>query len=407
MQTSGLQQGLKLAERYQVAERLGEGGLCVVYRGQDLILRRPIAVKAVPPAHVEAYHAALRLSSSFAHSAVVCVYDAIEQDDALYLVQEYVAARSLDHYLVTGVPVERAVDIARQIALAVSYAHARGVVHGDLTPAAVLIDRHAVVRLNNFCAPADQPYFERLRASVARGLEEDQDENRREDTPLTAEAQDVAALGYLLWLMITEQPVSEDQDRSSAAHLPRADTPESLLALLRHVFGRSSSFRITGMNEFAIELERLAAEYAASRSKSSMDTPAAIKAFRAAASAEWSNEATVASGRSLLEQVARAGAGPRRGGTQVLPPGDADTRDMLADMPFGVAPRLRLPSRPVNNGAPLRTSPAPYWEPDAEHAVAEGDAESGGVPLAPVLLLGGVLFVLFFLVGFYSFTFGR
>jgi len=399
-QTSGQRQGLKLAERYQLAERLGEGSVCIIYRGQDLTLRRPVVVKVVPPAYAQAYHDALRRASSFAHSSVVCLYDAIEQGESLYLVQEYVAARSLEHYVATGLPIERAVDIARQIALAVSYAHAREVAHGDLTPAAVLIDRHAVVRLNNFCVPADRVYFARMRANLAQTVSQDQ----ADTSPLTAQAEDVAALGYLLWLMTTEPTPGEEPRLERAV---RADTPDSLTMLLGRVFGHSDLAPVTSMAELAIELERLADGFTAARATVSRDTPAAIKAFRAMTeSAAWSTEPTVASGRSMLERVARAGPGPRRGGTEVLPPESGETQDALADAPFGVAPRLRLPSRPVGEAVSLRATPASYQNAVEVREVAKGESESG-VPLTPLLLLGGVLFLLFFLVGFYSFTLGH
>ena len=404
-QISDLGHGLKLVERYQVAERLSDGLLCAVYRGQDLTLRRPIAIKVVPPSHVESYRAALRLSASFSHPAVVCVYDMIEQNDSLYLIQEYVAARALSDYLLAGLPVERAVDIASQIAFALSYAHVKGVIHGDLTPAAVLIDRHALVRLNNFYAPADETYFTRARDAVARDI-------RLETKQIAVqldETGDVIALGYLLWLMTTEATAQSDQPADMFRRSTRADVPETLTALLRRIFAAASAPSAITAAEVAIELERLSNDYAAARSGSIPDVPAAIKAYRALAeSAEWSNEPTIASGRSAIEQVARAAPGLRRGGTQVFPSEAGNALEPSADMPFGVAPRLRLPSRPISDGASLRAAPGPSAavmedaQPDLPH-----EAESGGLPLTPLLLLGAVLFVLFFLVGFYSFTFGR
>jgi serine/threonine-protein kinase len=396
---------LKLAERYQVAERLSDGQLCAVYRGQDLTLRRPVAIKVVPPNYVESYRTAQRLSATFSHPAVVCVYDMIERNDSLYLIQEYVAARTLSDYLVTGLPIERAVDIARQIAFALSYAHVKGVIHGDLTPAAVLIDRHALVRLNNFYAPADEAYFTRVRDAVARDIKLAQEQIAAQSD----EAGDVNALGYLLWLMTTAAPARSDQSADLFDRSTRPDVPETLTALLRRIFDPSSAPSAVTAAEVAIALERLSNDYAVARSDSPPTIPAAIKAYRALAeSAEWSNEPTIASGRSAIEKVARAAPGPRRGGTQVFPLEAGDAHGPSADAPFSVAPRLRLPSRPISDGASLRA-------PLGSNAVAMEDAppdlpteaESGGLPLTPLLLLGAVLFVLFFLVGFYSFTFGR
>jgi serine/threonine protein kinase len=409
-QISELGQGLKLAGRYQVAERLSDGALCAVYRGQDLTLRRPIIIKVVPPPHVDSYRAALRVSASFSHPAVVCLYDMIEQGESLYLIQEYVAARALDHYLAPGVPVERAVDIARQIAFALSYAHAKGVTHGDLTPAAVLVDRHALVRLNNFYAPADEQYFKRARDMVAR----DMGVSEERLAPQVAEAADVSALGYLLWLMTTEATSPDVEAPDLFLRSMRADVPETLTALLRRIVSSADSSSTVSAAECAIELERLANEYATRRSDATLNTPAAISAYRALAeSMEWPNEPTIASGRSALAQVARSGPGPRRGGTDVFPTEGSGPADPVAAAPYGVAPygvapRLRLPSRPLSDGASLRGTPVRGAEAiEGAASTPHEEAEAGGFPLAPLLLLGAVLFVLFFLVGFYSFAFGR
>jgi eukaryotic-like serine/threonine-protein kinase len=403
-QTTGRGPGPKLAERYQVAELLSEGGLCAVYRGHDLVLRRPIVVKVAPPLHAESYRAALRLTSSFAHPAVVCLYDMIEQDGSLFLIQEYVAARSLDHYLETGLPTERAIEIARQIAFALSYAHAKGIIHGDLTPAAVLIDRHAVVRLNNFCSPPDQRYFSRVHDAVAVEIGVDQ----AQEVAASGDASDVMALGYLLWLMVTEPTARTGEGRDWLLRSTRKEVPDSLGALLRRVVRADTVPSALSAADLAIELERLSNDYAETRTHAPIEPPAAIRSYRALADATaWANDPTVASGRSALEQVARSPLGPLRGGTQVFPLEAVVAHDGLIEPAFGVAPRLRLPTRAASEGASVRSATSIDQDAVEGVSVPQDAAESGGVPLMPLLLLGAVLFVLFFLVGFYSFAFGR
>jgi serine/threonine protein kinase len=403
-QASSPHQNLKLVERYQVAERLSEGALCAVYRGQDLTLRRPIIIKVVPPQQSEPYRAALRLASSFAHPAVVCLYDMIEQDGSLYLVQEYVAARALNYYLTTGLPMERAVDIARQIAFALSYAHAKDVLHGDLTPAAVLIDRNAIVRLNNFCSPADQEYFIRTREDMARDMGLD---TMPADVPAGASG-DVAALGNLLWLMTTQSTSPNEATSEGGSRSLRADVPETLIELIRRSASAPDEPSSISAAEFAVALERLSREFAATHAPSASKAPAAVQAYRALVeSDDWANTPTVANGRSALEQVARAAPGQRRGGTRVLPTEAEVASSALVEAPFGVAPRLRLPTRPLGERGSLRAATPEYADISDASLADDIDEKSGGVPLAPLLLLGVVLFVLFFLVGFYSFALAR
>ncbi|MGH2517454.1 MAG: protein kinase domain-containing protein, partial [Ktedonobacterales bacterium] len=151
--------GLRLLNRFHIEEPLPAGALCRVYRGQDTVLRRSIAVKAIAPERVEIYRDALRATAALSHPAIVATYDAIDHDGWLIIIQEYVTARPLTTYLRDGVPSERAVDLGGQIARALAYAHAHDIIHGDLTPAAVLVDRQATVRLNNFHLPADEEYI--------------------------------------------------------------------------------------------------------------------------------------------------------------------------------------------------------------------------------------------------------
>src|SRR5262245_61818232 len=180
-----------------------------------MVLRRPVAVKAVPPALRETYRAALAATTTLVHPATIALYDAIEHDEWLFLVQEYVNAQALAAYLSQGVPSARAVDIGLQLVRALDHVHRREMVHGDLTPAAVLVDRHAVVRVNNFGLPPDVAYFEQMREQVAPEHDRDAMLVRMTDgadapaarparDEATPQSQDVRAVGYLLWQMLSE-----------------------------------------------------------------------------------------------------------------------------------------------------------------------------------------------------------
>ncbi len=410
--------GLELYNRYRVGPLEARGALCAVFRGDDTVLRRPIAVKAVPPALVDTYRDALRACAALSHPAIVATYDAVNLDGWLYLAQEFVAARSLTSYLDAGLPVARAVDLAAQIARVLAYAHAHSVTHGDLTPAAVLVDRRAAVRINNFGLPADAAYF----ATAGAGLKLDDISDASEmpnaddgGTSATGAAEeDVRALGLILWqaLSAPAHPPRTEHEPEDTRRAFRADVPESLRALVRRCAGRSEDDRIVDAETALAQLDAIADELAQARAPLSEQTPATVRAARAAVArvAPWSSDETQ--------------AGPRLWGDNDGPhahsaPTIASPRYPSAGpLAVDAAPRLRLPARAT--GAP--GAPGRPGVPSPSSGLRQRATAGPAAPLDPptwpsqrrpptqpaqvsinfrmLLVVSVALFVLFFIIGF-------
>src|SRR5262249_23201390 len=143
---------------YRIEELIGRGGMGVVYRAQDLRLRRPVALKLVAPSLArdarfrERFARESELAMSLEHPNVVPVYDAGDADDRFYLAMRLVEGTDRGSLLGAGGPLEpaRAVAICSQVAAALDAAHAKGLVHRDVKPSNVLLDPNEHVYLADF-----------------------------------------------------------------------------------------------------------------------------------------------------------------------------------------------------------------------------------------------------------------
>jgi len=201
--------GELLDGRYRLGPPLGSGGSSTVYDAVDTRLGRPVAVKAGPPA---LRHEATLLGR-LCHPNLVTVHDAGGSGDSAYLVMERVPGRPLADVLLEGpLPPEQAAALVAEVAAALAYVHSHGVVHGDVKPGNVLVERSGRCRLADF--------------GIARGPQERAQERR--GTPLfvspeqlrgcaATPASDVYSLGLVLLTCLTAQPPFE------GGHLQRAD----------------------------------------------------------------------------------------------------------------------------------------------------------------------------------------
>ncbi|HLZ22563.1 MAG TPA: protein kinase [Ktedonobacterales bacterium] len=402
MSTEHSHVGLRLLNRYLIDEPLSSGTLCHVYRGRDTVLRRSIAVKAVTPDWLETYRGALRDTAALSHPAIVATYDALEQDGWLYIIQEYVTARPLTTYLRDGVPSERAVDLAGQIARTLAYAHAHGMTHGDLTPAAVLVDRQATVRINNFQLPADDAYF------AARASEWDMSLEMLLPPDGDRAPADVTAAGLLLWLLLSEPKGStqEHGDTGGAGRAFRPDVPDLVRELVRRCVRRTEASAVTNAEMLCSELEQVAREVAKPRSKLAEHTPPALVVARAAAEHEPARSAEMTlSGRRSWEPIV---VGDPISYSAPTVPQATETGPWLSSVPTAsIAPRLRLPSRPMPEyqagmyAAPQSAQSLAAAEQTSENTLTNGLWHNGQLKLWVLVAIGIALFVLFFLIGFY------
>jgi serine/threonine protein kinase len=140
--------GSLLGGRYRILELVGVGGMGMVYRAQDEQLGLAVAVKVLRPdlagdgRWLERFKQELVLARQVSHPNVVRIHDIGSDGDLAFLTMDFVPGRSLGDLLAeeTRLAPERAVAVARQLALALEAAHRAGVVHRDLKPGNVLID---------------------------------------------------------------------------------------------------------------------------------------------------------------------------------------------------------------------------------------------------------------------------
>ena len=143
--------------RYHVLERIAAGGMGEVFRAQDAVLAREVAVKvlhrslASDPGFVDRFRREARAAATLNHPNIVAVYDWGAVDGIYYMVMEYVRGRSVrdlinaDGHLAPA----QATEIVRQTLLALEHAHAKGIVHRDLKPENILLTTDGTVKLTD------------------------------------------------------------------------------------------------------------------------------------------------------------------------------------------------------------------------------------------------------------------
>jgi eukaryotic-like serine/threonine-protein kinase len=143
--------------RYHVLERIAAGGMGEVFRAQDAVLGREVAIKvlhrslASDQGFVERFRREARAAATLNHPNIVAVYDWGAVDGIYYMVMEYVQGRSVRELLNAGgkLASAQAAEILRQTLAALEHAHARGIVHRDLKPENILITNDGVVKLTD------------------------------------------------------------------------------------------------------------------------------------------------------------------------------------------------------------------------------------------------------------------
>ena len=196
-----------IADRYQIVERLGEGGFGTVYRARDTLLQRDVALKVLSgTTTAESRDRFLREAQATArlhHPNIVTIHDAGEDPSGLFLVLELVSGTALHVELRSGpLSPERARNIAAQTADALAAAHAAGIVHRDVKPANILVGADDRVKVADFgiarIAGAAQITVSGGVVGTPRYMAPEQVEGS-EITPAT----DLFSLGIVLYEMLT------------------------------------------------------------------------------------------------------------------------------------------------------------------------------------------------------------
>jgi len=146
----------KTISHYQIIEKLGAGGMGVVYKARDTHLGRTVALKLLPHAagreqDRRRFAQEARAASALNHPNIVTIYDIDTADGVDFIAMECVAGRTLALSIPPGgLPIETVLKYAVQIADAVAAAHTAGIVHRDLKPANMMVGEDGRIRILDF-----------------------------------------------------------------------------------------------------------------------------------------------------------------------------------------------------------------------------------------------------------------
>ena len=142
---------------FEILEKLGEGGMGVVYKARDTHLDRLVAIKILPPDKVadgdrrRRFAQEAKTASALNHPGIVTIYDITQHEGIDFIAMEFVPGRTLDRVIPRhGLAVRETLDYGAQIADAIAAAHAAGVVHRDLKPANLIVTAQGRIKVLDF-----------------------------------------------------------------------------------------------------------------------------------------------------------------------------------------------------------------------------------------------------------------
>jgi len=260
--------GRVLADRYHILKRIGEGGMGRVYLGEHVKMNRQCAIKVMSPALVNDAESAARFAREASNAAriihpnVAAVFDYGESDGLIYLVMEFVDGEPLARVLTREAPLalDRALDLASQIADGLGAAHELGIVHRDLKPDNILVTRTRTGR--EIAKVVDFGIAKAIQEGVGEGLThtgqvigtpEFMSPEQLLGDPVDARS-DLYALGCILYLMLTASPPFDAPTREQmikrrlsedAPHVHEIDPalPDSVARIVARLLARSPKER--------------------------------------------------------------------------------------------------------------------------------------------------------------------
>lgn len=147
-----------LSGRYELLEKIGDGGMAVVYKGKDRLLNRFIAIKILRPeftkdaSFVENFKRESQAAAGLSHPNIVSVYDVGKEGNINYIVMELVEGKNLSTIIAEEAPLDyrRVIDLTKQVASALRIAHKNKIIHRDVKPHNIMVTSDGVAKLADF-----------------------------------------------------------------------------------------------------------------------------------------------------------------------------------------------------------------------------------------------------------------
>ncbi|MCH7474809.1 MAG: serine/threonine-protein kinase, partial [Gemmatimonadetes bacterium] len=291
-----IEPGTVVDDRYEIAERIGEGGMATVYLADDRKHHRQVAVKVLRPElsaalGPERFLREIQISARLRHPHILPLYDSGEADGVLYYVMPYAAGESLRDRLAREkqLPVADALLIASEVADALQYAHDQGVVHRDIKPENILLlDGQALVADFGIALAVSTAGAERItETGMSLGTPHYMSpEQAMGDRQLTARS-DVYALGATLYEMLTGEPPFSGPTAQAIVAKVMTDDPRPLTELRRSVPLPVNAAVLKSLEKLPADRFATASEFAAALADPSFSVSGAAFAAPGASAADW------------------------------------------------------------------------------------------------------------------------
>jgi len=273
--TEELTRGTTFANRYEIIEELGKGGMGKVYRVEDKKIKEEVALKLIKPEiasdkkTIERFSNELKMARKIAHRNVCKMYDLGEEKGSHYITMEYVPGQDLKglirqtEQLIAG----KSISIAKQICEGLSEAHRLGVIHRDLKPSNIMIDKEGNARIMDFGIARSLKAKGITGARVIVGTPEYMSPEQVESKEVDQRS-DIYSLGVILYEMVTgrapfdgESPLSVAiKHKTEAPPDPKkinTQIPEDLSRLILRCMEKDREKRYQGAGEVRSELANI------------------------------------------------------------------------------------------------------------------------------------------------------